>query len=177
MILKKVRLAYAHIAEPTKAPGAEKAKYSAVIVIDKQDAETVKAVEAAIKAAANAGKDKFGAKYKAAKTPLRDGDDEEKEGFEGCMFFSANSLKRPGLVTRDRTPVTDTEDIEDMFYSGAIVNADVNFYPFSVNGNQGIAVGLNNLQFVRDGKRYGGAKPATAVFEALEEDEDEDMPY
>ena len=48
----------------------------------------------------------------------------------------------------------------------------VNFYPFNANGNRGVAVGLGNIQFVKDGDRLSGRASADADFDALEDDED-----
>jgi len=38
------------------------------------------------------------------------------------------------------------------------------FYPFSTNGNNGVAVGLNNLQKVSDGERLAGGSKAEDDF-------------
>ena len=59
-----------------------------------------------------------------------------------------------------------------MVYSGCFCNVSVNFYPFNANGNRGVAVGLGNIQFVKDGDRLSGRASADADFDALEDDED-----
>ena len=42
----------------------------------------------------------------------------------------------------------------------------------NANGNRGVAVGLGNIQFVKDGDRLSGRASADADFDALEDDED-----
>ena len=51
-------------------------------------------------------------------------------------------------------------------------NVSINFYPFNANGNRGVAAGLGNIQFVKDGERLSGRASADADFDALEDDED-----
>ena len=80
------------------------------------------------------------------------------------------------MVDRKVNPVVDPM----MVYSGCYCNVSVNFYAFNANGNRGVAAGLGNIQFVRDGERLSGKASADADFDALEDDcEDvlgEDMP-
>lgn len=55
----------------------------------------------------------------------------------------------------------------------------MNFYSFNANGNRGIAAGLGNIQFVKDGERLSGKASADTDFDVLEDDEDvlgEDTP-
>ena len=53
-------------------------------------------------------------------------------------------------------------------------------YHYNANGNRGVAAGLSNIQFVKDGERLSGKASAESEFEAMEDDEDEllgeDMP-
>lgn len=44
--------------------------------------------------------------------------------------------------------------------------------PFNANGNRGVAAGLGNIQFVKDGDRLSGRASADSDFDALEDDED-----
>ena len=50
--------------------------------------------------------------------------------------------------------------------------ASINFYAFNTNGNRGIAVGLNNLQKIRDGEPLGGRASAESDFAGDDEDDD-----
>ena len=62
-------------------------------------------------------------------------------------------------------------------YSGCYCRFSLNFYPFSVRGNKGVAAGLNNVQKVCDGERLGGGIRAEDDFdddfidELLEDDD------
>ena len=72
------------------------------------------------------------------------------------------------MVDRHVQPVTDPM----MVYSGCYCNVSVNFYAFNANGNRGVAAGLGNIQFVKDGDRLSGRASAEADFDALEDDEE-----
>ncbi len=103
------------------------------------------------------------------KTPLRDGDLErpDDEAYKGSYFINANSGTQPGIVDADRQPILDRSEM----YSGVKGRASINLYAYNVNGNRGIACGLNNLQKISDGTPLGGKSRAEDDF-ATEDDED-----
>jgi len=155
VITGKVRFSYAHVFEPSAITEGQEKKYSVSLIIPKSDTKTLDKIKAAIQAALEEGKAKFGGKIpKTWKNPLRDGDEEREddENYANSMFVNANSSKKPGLVDQDTNPIMDKDD----FYSGCYGRASVNFYAFNVSGNQGIACGLNNLQKLEDGERLSG---------------------
>ena len=161
VITGKVRFSYAHVFEAVAAEENGTKKYSVSILIPKKDKKTLAKIEAAVVAAVEAGKAKFGGKIPAnLKMPLRDGDvdREDDETYEGCMFVNASTTRRPSVVDEDLNEIIDRED----FYSGCFGRASVNFYAFNVSGNKGIACGLNNLQKLEDGERLGGGSSTAA---------------
>ena len=93
---------------------------------------------------------------------MRDGDAErpDDEAFSGCYFLNANANRAPGIVDLARNPILDREEV----YSGCYCRFSVNFYPFSASGNNGVAVGLNNVQKVADGERLAGGSRAEDDF-------------
>jgi hypothetical protein len=56
------------------------------------------------------------------------------------------------------------------FYSGCFGKASISFYPFSMAGNNGVAVGLLNVQKLEDGDMLGGGSRAEDDF-TVEDDE------
>ena len=91
--------------------------------------------------------------------------------FPRCVMFGkrtdVNSASAPGIVDANRQPIIERSEM----YSGIYGRASINFYAFNVNGNRGIACGLNNLQKLRDGEPLGGKASAESDF-ATEEDDD-----
>lgn len=160
----KVRLSYPKLFTAEQIQGQGDPKYTASFIIEPDDRFTLDKVEAAIDAAIALGKEKTWKGAKAAlltrdklKLPLRDGDEKEDEAYNGRFFLNATSKSKPGVVDRDpRIALTEAE-----VYAGMYVRATLNFYPFDNNGSKGIAVGLNNIQFLEDGEPLSGgsAKP------------------
>lgn len=150
-----VRLSFANIWEPKSINGGDP-KYSVSLLIPKNDTETVKAIEAAIEVAIQAGIGKFGGKRPpigALKLPLRDGDTErEDEAYAGHFFLNANSKNPPQIVDTQVAPILDRGEV----YSGCYARVSINFYAFNTNGNRGVAVGLGNIQKIRDGEPLSG---------------------
>jgi len=156
VVTGKVRFSYAHVHKPAAIGEGQDEKYSVCLLIPKKDKATIAKIEAAVKEATEQGKaSKFGGKIpKNLKLPLRDGDEEREddENYKGMYFLNANSTRKPELVDENRDPIMTADEL----YSGCYGRASVNFYAFNVNGNAGIACGLNNLQKLEDGDRLGG---------------------
>lgn len=165
------RISFANIFEPKSINGSE-AKYSVSCLIPKDDKKTLLAIHKAIEAAKEDGKiRKWGGKLPPnLKLPLRDGDIDrpDDENYQNHFFLNATSKDAPQVVDRYVQPILDPM----MVYSGCFCNVSVNLYPFNANGNRGVAVGLGNIQFVKDGDRLSGRASADADFDALEDDED-----
>lgn len=166
------RLSYVHVFEkfnPDNVPGG--GKYMTVVLIPKEEKETMDAVRKAIETArANGISSKWGGKVpKTLEMPLRDGDDKDDEAFEDQFYINAKSSTRPGVVDRNNVPITDEEEV----YSGMWAYVSVTFYPYDSNGKKGVACGLNNIKKFKDGERFGGRASAETDFAGIgEEDED-----
>lgn len=166
---------YLNCWEPKTAPDGGKPKFSVSLVIPKSDTRTVEKIRAAIQAAYEEGATKLKGNGKsvpslsAIRTPLRDGDKDrpDDEVYKGCWFINANSDTAPGIVDADRNPILTRSEM----YSGVKGRASINLYAYNVNGNRGVACGLNNLQKIADGTPLGGRSRAEDDFDT-EEDED-----
>lgn len=165
------RISYANIWEPKSINGGEE-KYSVSCLVPKSDKRTISKIRKAVEAAKEDGKTrKWSGKVPPnLKLPLRDGDIDrpDDETYQDCYFLNATSKETPQVVDRRVQSVTDTMKV----YSGCYCNVSVNFYAFNANGNRGVAAGLGNIQFVKDGERLSGKVSADADFDALEDDGD-----
>lgn len=166
MVLKNVRISYAHVWEPRESFGTM--QYSCSILIPKDDPQ-VQIVMAEIdrlkKEYATSHNGKIPANFK---NPLRDGDEERPDdpNYADCFFMNANSKKRaPEIVDLYKRPITDQSQV----YSGCYVNISVSLYTFDQK-SKGVACGLNNIQKVKDGPRLGGATSANEDFQVEEPD-------
>ena len=171
LVIPGTKISFANIFEPKSINGSEP-KYSVSCLIPKDDKKTLLSIHKAVEAAKEDGKvRKWGGKIPPnLKLPLRDGDIDrpDDETYQNHFFLNATSKDAPQVVDRHVQPITDPM----MVYSGCFCNVSVNLYPFNANGNRGVAAGLGNIQFVKDGDRLSGRASADSDFDALEDDED-----
>ena len=170
VVTGKVRFSYANVWEPQSVNGSDP-KYSVSLIIPKSDKKTIEKIKAAIEVAKQEGASKLGKKIPAnLKTPLRDGDIDrpDDEAYADSYFVNANSFIKPGIVDKNVEPILDQTE----FYSGCYGRASITFYAYNVNGNKGIACGLQNLQKLEDGGPLGGKSRPEDDFEPVEIEED-----
>ena len=170
-----VRFSYVNVFSSRSFREGQDAKYSVCLLIPKDDKATLEKVKQGINEAVKQGvSEKWGGTKPAnLKLPLRDGDEEramEAPEYEGMYFLNANSANKPGIVDKDLNEILDPDEL----YSGCWGRASVSFYPFSVNGNKGVAVGLNNLQLIKQDERLGAAR-ASAEADFADGLEDDDL--
>lgn len=171
----ETRFSYANVWDPKAGVNGGTPKYSVSLIISKDDTETVDAIKTAIQAAYEEGASKLKGAGKsvpalsAIKNPLRDGDIErpDDEAYANSYFVNANSTTAPGIVDANVQPIINRSEV----YSGVYGRASINFYAFNVNGNKGIACGLNNLQKIKDGEPLGGKASAASDFATDDDDE------
>ncbi|MBO6237315.1 MAG: DUF2815 family protein [Bacteroidales bacterium] len=177
VITGKVRFSYVNIFKSRAFQAGQDAKYSVCLLIPKEDKATLTKIHKAVEVAKEDAKGKkWGGKVPAnLKLPLRDGDIDrpDDENYAGHMFLNATSKDAPQIVDRKVQPILDPMECG----SGDYCNVSVNFYAFNTNGNQGVGVGLNNIQKLKDDTRLGAARAsAESDFgDGFEDDEDDDF--
>lgn len=178
VVTGKCRFSYVNLFQPRKTEDGSEPKYSLCLLIPKTDKKTVNAIHAAIEAAAKKGKAKFGDKFPGKpRSPLHDGDETKDNGDEygpeckGCWVLNTSSRTKPQVVDRDREDILDTTEV----YSGCYGRASLNFYPFMVPSNKGIACGLQNVQKLADGEPLGGGRTRASDDFADDFDDDDDI--
>lgn len=166
VITGKVRLSFVNIFTPSSINGGDE-KYSVTLMIPKSDKETLRKIKAAVDAAKELGKtSKWGGKLpNSLDLPLHDGDAEKDlekyPEFEGHYYINAKSNTKPNIakpIGKDSEGKTRLQEITDSteVYSGSYAKASINFYPFDIKGNKGVAAGLNSIVKVQDGEFLGG---------------------
>lgn len=157
------RASYAFVFRPRPAEDGKKPKYGICMLFPKKDPKVrdfLQKLKAQCKKIAD---EKFpnGIPKKVNWWPLRDGDTErDGEEFKGMYFLNASSNRRPGVVDKDANPLMDEED----FYSGCWARATINPFFYDNSGNKGVAIGLNNLQKLRDDEPLSGGSSAEEDF-------------
>jgi hypothetical protein len=118
------------------------------------------------------------------KLPFRSGGTPEKkdlDGYgEGVEFFTASSKDMPGLVGPKADPADPRKSLplenpEREFYGGCIARAQINPYWFTFKNKQGVvisegvAIGLLNVQKIRDDEPFSSRTKAEDAFAPIEE--------
>ena len=166
---------YAFVFNPQQSMNAgQEPKYSITVLVDEdEDLSEMKRVVVA------AATKKFGDRARKLiksgrlQLPFRNGDEEREDDplYAGKIFFSAKSGTKPQVVDRKKKLIEDPMD----FYSGCICRVSVNAYGYDVNGNKGVAFGLNNVQKLEDGDRIAGRRPAADDFDTWGDDDDSEL--
>lgn len=115
------------------------------------------------------------------KKGLRKGNERaDMEGYgEGTVFANLTTKMRPGVVALDKSKIGPEEGNEEEMYPGCYCRATVTVYSYD-NKGKGVALGLMNIQKVKDGERLDSRVDAANDFDDdvddawLEEDEDFD---
>jgi len=157
----KVRFSFVHVFEPAETLNGT-LKYSTMILIPKSDKETIARFNKAFEECKTSNAVYFGGSVpKVLKGGLRDGATErEDETFADYYFINASSNEKPGVVDADVNTIISQSE----FYSGCYGRASITLYPYDVSGSKGIACGLNNVQKLEDGEKFGGATSAAVDF-------------
>ena len=173
VVIGPVRLSYVNVIKPRPVNAGEEPRYSATLIIPKDNAEMINKIKVAINNAYNAATATFGGKLppiNTIKLPVRDGDAErpDDEAMKGCLFINTSSKLKPGVLkfaaNGEKVPVTSEDDI----YSGCYGYVSVNFFAYNRNGNKGISAGLNNVLVTEHGDYLGGRSSAESDFNDIQ---------
>lgn len=152
-------LSWPHLAELEARNG--KPKVSTAVLVPKSDTATIEALKSAIREAAT---EKWGAKVpKSLRTPLKDGDNSDYEEQAGHITFNASSIRRVPIVGTDLLPYSDERIAEEVF-GGQRARVAVRAFAYEVDGSKGVSFGLQMVQVLGGGERFGGG---TASAESL----------
>jgi len=166
IITPPFRVSFPSVFEPSSYQGGEP-KYSVVMLFypDKFN-EADKKAFAALKAVADvAAMEKFKKPVKDfsdnMRKPIRRGEEKAHlEGYgEGCVFATASSKQRPGLIDKTKQEILD----KDAFYPGCWARATVTAFAYD-NKGKGVAFGLHNIQKLGDGENFTGRVAADEDF-------------
>ena len=166
--MAKIKLTNVRLSFPslfTKASfNGEETKFEGTFLLNKKEhAATIAEIDAAIKAAIK--EDLKGAKLGADKICMKDGDGIDYAGYDGCMSIKASSKKRPLVVDRDKTPLTQEDG---RIYAGCYVNAIVELWAQNNTYGKRINANLLGVQFMKDGEPFAdGAGASVDDFDAF----------
>jgi len=157
----EVRLSFPKLAEPRAGEEGKPGRYEAVLIIDKDEKDTIKRINNAIDNAIEAGASRLAGK-KVKKRPLKDGDDSDREEYEGCMYLNSGNTDKPKCFDVDAEEMIDKEEIRNDLYAGCYVKAVISFRTYNHEGKVGVSVYLHGIKKTGDGDRLAGSSPVSA---------------
>ena len=169
ILLSTVRLSFPSLFRKAVFNGDE-TKFEATFLINKAtQGPKIKDIKAAIDAAIKDGLK--GAKLPPDKICLKDGDDIDYAGYAGHMSLKASSTKRPMVLDRDKSPLTEADN---KLYAGCYVNASLELWVQNNQYGKRINCNLLGVQFMKDGEPFAdGVKGSLDDFEAFADDEND----
>lgn len=90
------------------------------------------------------------------------------EAPDDAIFVRLTSLEPPTLVDHDMQPLS-VEQAKLLLVTGCWVRASFNAFHYTQGGDPGISLGLNHIQYLRPGKKFGsGRGPASDLLDSVD---------
>lgn len=163
--LKNVRLSFPSLFHHATFNGESTDKYESTFVLDKvAHADAIKELQANI---SELMKTELKSKLGADRICLKDGDEQDRPEFENKMTIKASTKKRPLVIDRSKSPITEDDDV---VYAGCYVNAIISLWAQNNGYGKRINAQLDGVQFVKDGEPFADNAVSVDAFDAFEED-------
>lgn len=172
--MSNVRLSFPNLFQTASFGGEDTQKYDGTFILDKDDnKDSIKEVQTAIKKlikenlkGKNPGEDRI---------CLKDGDETERDELQGAYSLKASTKKRPVVIDRDKTPLTEDDGV---IYAGCYVNAIVTLWTQNNAYGKRINASLDGVQFHSHGDPFGAPGIEADAFDVFgEADDDEAMNF
>lgn len=190
--LKKVRLSFPHLFEPSASKEDGPKKYRATFLMDPNTPEgkaNIKVIQAAMDKAwkgvfnklSEEKSKKLRDKLDSDRSGLRDGDDATNKagdvysGYESMMYIGSTNGRKPKVLRRDKSVIDSTEAAE--IYAGCYVNAVLSIWATDKekHGGAGIFATLEIVQYHSKGEPFGAAElDEDDYLDAMDDEEDDD---
>jgi len=162
VVTPEFRASFPAVFAPRAIDPTQEAKYSIVMLFPK--ATNINALKLLVKEALIAKWGGDQTKYpKGLRLPFRDGDTMDKEETKGMVVCSATSKQKPGVVDQKVQPILEPSE----FYGGCWARATVTAFAYDKAGNKGVALGLRNVQKVKDDTPFSGRNKPEDDFDAI----------
>lgn len=162
---------FPHLAEPDQGQyGNNQYKLDAILFHD-DDKNT--AFKKAIMEHAKTAPSTKGVDPSDLKLPWKDGNTgsvTKYAGYSDHFYISPTTNNAPVVVDVNKKPIPG-----DAVYGGAVVRVAVVAKAYDINGNKGVKLYLNSVQFVRDSERFGpgGSVPFDDAYSTEDTSDDE----
>jgi len=171
--IQNARLSFPSLFNTATFGGEDTGKYEATFILDKTEhANLIKQIN---KAMGDLAKEKLKGKLPPAdKLCLKDGDDLDREEFQGKMTIKAGTKKRPLVIDSDKTPLAEADNKP---YAGCYVNGILSLWVQDNQYGKRINAQLDGVQFRADGEPFGDGGISVDAFDAFGEDFDDELVF
>lgn len=164
--VQNARLSFPSLFQHAVFGGDSTGKFEATFVLNKKEhADVIEQIKAGM---LQIQKDVIKSKVGADKLCLKDGDESARDEFAGCYTIKASTKKRPLVIDRDRTPLTEEDN---KVYAGCYVNAIFTLWGQSNSYGKRVNAQLDGVQFARDGEPFGDGGVSVDEFDAFGDDD------
>lgn len=165
--IPSARLSFPSLFNMASFGGESTGKFEATFILDKKDhAKQIEEIEGAI---AKLQKE-LKVKLASDKLCLKDGDEMERPEYQGKMTIKASTKKRPMVINRDKTPITEDDNV---IYAGCYVNAIITLWAQNNSYGKRVNAQLDGVQFVRDGEPFGDGGISADQFDGFDDGDDD----
>lgn len=170
--IASARLSFPSLFQTAQFSGEDTGKYEATFILDKvEHAETIKTIQAQID---HLLKTELKGKLPSDKIALKDGDESGRPEFEGKMTIKASTKRRPLVINRDKSPITEADNI---VYAGCYVHAIISLWAQQNSYGKRINASLDGVQFARDGEPFGDGGISANEFDAFGASDDDEVVF
>lgn len=167
----KVRISFPQLFEPKAMDDKSTPKYSAMFIFS-EEAQQTPEFKALIEEIDAVSKEKWPRGLpKGFKSPVKKGSEmvsAKGERYSGIndtdIVIKAQSTYRPGVIGRDKQPITNPADV----YAGCYVLATLTPAIFDMPTSKGATIYLANIMKIADGTPLAGRRAAASEFEDIE---------
>lgn len=164
--VQNARLSFPSLFQHAVFGGDSTGKFEATFVLNKKEhADVIEQIKAGM---LQIQKDVIKSKVGSDKLCLKDGDESGRDEFAGCYTIKASTKKRPLVIDRDRTPLTEEDN---KVYAGCFVNAIFTLWGQSNSYGKRVNAQLDGVQFARDGEPFGDGGVSVNEFDAFGDDD------
>ncbi len=166
--LANARLSFPSLFQTATFGGEDTGKYEATFILDKKEhAAGIKEIESQI---AEITKEAFkGKSLPSDRICLKDGDVTDRDELFSKMTIKASTKKRPLVLNRDKTPLTEEDDV---IYAGCYVNAIMSLWSQDNQYGKRINASLEGVMFAAHGEPFGGGGVDVSEFDMFEASEE-----
>ena len=165
--MKNVRLSFPSLFETEQFGEQDTGKYAATFILDKDDnAAEIKQIQDEIN---RLMKEELKTKLPDDKVALKDGDDMGRPEYEGKMTIKGSTKKRPLVIDRDKTPLSDGDDKP---YAGCYVNGIISLWAQNNKYGKRVNASLEGVQFSEHGEPFTTGGVSVDEFDDFDDEDD-----